>query len=193
MPNISAHMVVAKKIGEKFNINSDDFIRGNLLPDIIDIKDSHCKIEKAMYMVPNISRCIEMIDLNNDMQMGYFVHLLLDKHYLEDYLSKLYPNKNIFLDGKIYSDYDYINYKLVSHFKLDLDYLNQVLCTYNCKILKEKLKYNIECLRQNKNGQTKYLNFEDFSSFLVGVSEIISKELIGYANKSSKLCFRIKK
>ncbi len=37
MPSISAHMVVAKEVSKKLNISSDDFIKGNLLPDIIDM------------------------------------------------------------------------------------------------------------------------------------------------------------
>ena len=187
MPNISAHLIVAKEIGKKLNLNNDDFIRGNLLPDVIDEKDSHQKFKKGVYMVPNINLCLKKLDLNNDMDIGYLIHLLLDKHFLEDYLGTLYPNKNIFSDGKIYEDYDYLNYKLVTEFNLDLDYLNRILCTYNCKILGKKLLYNIECINQKKVGNIKYLNFESFSMFLSEISDFIIKELINYANESSKL------
>ena len=41
MPSICAHMVIAKEVGKRLNINSDDFIRGNLLPDI-GYKPVHC-------------------------------------------------------------------------------------------------------------------------------------------------------
>ena len=85
-------------------LNSEDFIRGNLLPDIIDIKNSHHKINSGIYMVPDIEYFLKTIDLTNDLDLGYLTHLLLDKHYLEDYLLQLYPNRNIFLDQEVYKD-----------------------------------------------------------------------------------------
>ena len=187
MPNISAHMIVAYEVGRILNITSDAFVRGNLLPDIIDKEDSHHKIESGMYLVPDINYYIKTLDLTNDLNKGYLVHLLLDKHYLEDYLSKIYPNKNVFLDGKIYTDYDYLNYRLVNSFNLDIYPLEKILTNYNCKILEEKLKYNIEYLKQKKKGKTVYLDFDSFSRFLFDISKVISKELIYYENKSRKL------
>ena len=35
MPGIASHMVVAKLVGEKLKLNSDDFIQGNIMPDIL--------------------------------------------------------------------------------------------------------------------------------------------------------------
>ena len=192
MPNISAHMIIAKEVAKRLKINSDEFIKGNLLPDIIDVDDSHHKIQNGVYMVPDIDYFLQNLDFSKDLNIGYFTHLLLDKHYLNDYLESLYPNTNIFLDGTIYKDYDYLNYLLVNRFKLDIDNLEHILSQYDCKIIKEKLKYNIDCLKQKKDGKTKYLNFENFASFLLEVSNTISKELIEYANKSSELYIRIR-
>ena len=185
MPNISAHMIVAREVGKRLNIKSDNFIRGNLLPDIIDINDSHHKIKSKVYMVPDISYFFKKLDLNNDLHLGYLVHLLLDKYYLEDYLAKLYPNKNIFIDSMIYRDYDYLNYNLIKKFKLNVSSLEQILTNFDCKILKEKLKYNIECLKQKKIGKTMYLDLDSFSDFLFDISKVISEELISYENKYS--------
>ena len=113
--------------------------------------------------------------------------MLLDKYYLEDYISKIYPNRNVFLDRKIYRDYDYINNKLVKKYSLNIKRLEKILLEYDCKILKEKLKYNIECLKQTKSGKLKYLDFNSFSQFLLDVSKTITKELADYERKSSKL------
>lgn len=192
MPNISAHMIVAQEIAKKLNINRDDFIKGNLLPDIIDMENSHHKLQVGVYKVPNIEYFLQSLDLSKDINVGYLTHLLLDKHYLIDYLSNLYPNTDVFLDGAIYKDYDYLNYLLVSKFGLQTDKLESVLSQYDCKILKEKLEYNLECLKQKKDGKTKYLNFESFARFLLDISDIISKELLDYASKFSKLyiCIR---
>ena len=185
MPSITPHMVVATEVAKILNINSEDFIRGNLLPDIIDIKNSHHKIESDVYMVPDIDYFLRTLDLTNDLDIGYLTHLLLDKHYLEDYLKKLYPNKNIFLDKKIYNDYDILNHSLVNNFNLDVEYIEKALMKYNCKIKEEKLKYNINCLKNNISGKTYYLNINNFSKFLKEVSKTISEELIEYENKSS--------
>ena len=192
MPNICAHMIVAKEVAKKINIDSDEFIKGNLLPDIIDMKDSHHKVQNGVYMVPDIEYFLHNLDFSKDLNIGYLTHLLLDKHYLSDYLGSLYPNTNIFQDGIIYDDYDYLNFLLVKRFKLNVDKLENILSQYDCKILEEKLKYNIEYLKQKKDGKTKYLNFESFASFLLEVSDTISKELLDYANKSSKLYIRIR-
>ena len=192
MPNISAHMIVAQEIAKKLNINRDDFIKGNLLPDIIDMENSHHKLQVGVYKVPNIEYFLQSLDLSKDINVGYLTHLLLDKHYFIDYLSNLYPNTDVFLDGAIYKDYDYLNYLLVSKFGLQTDKLEGVLSQYDCKILKEKLEYNLECLKQKKDGKTKYLNFESFAMFLLDISDIISKELLDYASKFSKLYIRIR-
>ena len=185
MPSITPHMVVATEVAKILNINSEDFIRGNLLPDIIDIKNSHHKVESDIYLIPDIDYFIKKLDLTNDLDLGYLTHLLLDKHYLEDYLKKIYPNKNIFLAKKIYNDYDILNHSLVNNFNLDVEYIEKALMKYDCKIKEEKLKYNINCLKNNISGKTYYLNINSFSKFLKEVSKTISEELIEYANKSS--------
>ena len=192
MPNISAHMIVAKEVAKRLNINSDEFIKGNLLPDIIDMEDSHHKVQNGVYMVPDIEYFLQNLDFSKDLNIGYLTHLLLDKHYLSDYLGSLYSNTNIFLDGTIYKDYDYLNFLLVDRYGLNIDKLENILSQYDCKILEEKLKYNIECLKQKKNGKKYYLNLESFEKFLSNVSIIISKELIQYANKSNKLSICIR-
>ncbi len=187
MPNISAHMIVAKEVAKRLNINSDEFIKGNLLPDIIDMEDSHHKVQNGVYMVPDIEYFLQNLDFSKDLNIGYLTHLLLDKHYLSDYLGSLYSNTNIFLDGTIYKDYDYLNFLLVNRFELDIDKLENILSQYDCKILEEKLKYNIEYLKQKKEGKTMYLDFDSFSKFLFDISKNISEELIYYENKSSQL------
>lgn len=192
MPNISAHMIVANEVSKKLNITSDDFIKGNLLPDIIDLENSHHKISYGDYMIPDIDYFVDRMDFDNDLYIGYLTHLLLDKHYLIDYIKFLYLNKNAFSDGIIYDDYNFLNALLVDKFELDIDYLESVLSNYDCKILEKKLKYNIEYLKQRTNGNPRYLDFESFSQFLLDVSNVISKELIYYANKRGKLFIRVR-
>lgn len=186
MPNISAHMIVGKEVAKRLKIESKEFIKGNLLPDIIDCDDSHHKIESGVYLVPDISYFLKELDLTDDLWKGYLVHLLLDKYYLEIYLSKKYKNKNVFLDGEIYKDYDYINKSLISEFNLDLNYFEKALSDYKQKISEERLLYNKECLMQDKSGDLKYLDYESFSQFLIGISYVISQELSEYIGDTGK-------
>jgi len=184
MPSIVAHMVVANKVASLLNIKSDDFYRGNLLPDIIDKEDSHMKIQSSIYLIPDIETNIKVLDLNKDIDKGYLVHLLLDKYYLEYYLSNKY-NYNIFVDNDIYKEYDYLSYDLVNIFNLDVKYLTNILSIYDCKIKEDKLKLNIRSLNQHTLGNTKYIDLESFSKFLNDISNVIAKDVCYYENKSS--------
>lgn len=191
MPSIGAHMVVGHLVGKKLNIETDDFIRGNLLPDISK-EDFHHKIQGSIYLIPDIDYWLDNLDLSKDLYIGCLVHLLLDKHYLEEYLGNLYPNQNVFVDGLIYKDYDYINNKLVTDIGLDINKLVKILSNFNCIFSKEKLQYNIECLSQYTPGITRYIDYESFITFLIEISEVISKELCRYANKHKELSLRIR-
>ena len=53
MPSIAAHMAVAKLISDKLYIDKEEFYKGNILPDIIDIPDSHHKMQ-----FPNRKLCL---------------------------------------------------------------------------------------------------------------------------------------
>lgn len=185
MPNICAHMIVAKEVGEKLGINSFDYYRGNLLPDISKDKDSHHRIDVGPFFIPDINYFIENLDLSKDINIGYLVHILLDYHYLTEYIMGLYPNRNIFEEpGRlVYLDYDYLNHDLVERFNLDTKYLSRGLAYFPMKIDKKKLKFNIRCLNQNKVGKTVFLDLDSFANFLENVSVIISEEMSKYVNK----------
>ncbi len=185
MPNISSHMIVAKEVGKRLNINSDDYYKGNLLPDIIISEDSHSRIAIGVLLIPDIDKFLSNNDINNDLYLGYLVHLLLDKHFLEDYIMKITPDKNIFDTGEIYKDYDYLNDDLVKRFNLDVEHLDSILNNFEDKILEDKLVYVKNCLKAKKEGTPVYLDLESLSRFLIEVSETISKEIIAYENKSS--------
>lgn len=188
MPNICAHMIVAKEVGKKIGINSDDYYRGNVLPDVISDMDSHHRIQGDIFQVPDVKWFIDKLNLDDEEQIGYLVHLLLDKHYLEDYLSKYFKNAEIFANKKIYHDYDAINHDLVERFNLDVSYLSKILSRFKrTDILHDKLKYNIECLNQNINEKPVYLDIDSFSNFLLNISDVIYKELMEYVNKYRKL------
>lgn len=179
MPSISGHMAVAKRVCEKLNINSDDFYRGNLLPDLyVDKIKSHYKIQGKKYLIPNIDYVVNNFDLKDYNNLGYLTHLLLDKYYLEDFLMDI--EEDVFKGDKLYRDYDILNKDLIDHFKIDTNYLYNVLSKIDDDISNDKLELNLRCLIQNKKGKTTFLDKNKFINFLEKASDLIAKDLKKY-------------
>ena len=178
MPNISSHMVIAKKVSDYLNIKDEEFFKGNLLPDLYDDKNkSHYKIQGNIYLIPNVDYVKKNLDFKNTINLGILTHLLLDKYYFEDYLPNKYNYNIIDNDKSIYNDYDILNKEIVEYFKLDTDYLKKILKDYVQDINKEKLDFNIKCLNIKKEGTTKYLEKNDFLNFLENISKKITKDI----------------
>lgn len=178
MPSIAAHMICAKLVSNNLDINDLEFIKGNLLPDIIDIKDSHHKMIGKHYYIPNIDYFINTLDLNNNLDLGYLSHLLLDKYFLEEYIYDEVNGEEVFLNKVMYKEYDIINYNLLRKFEIDVDYLNKILKDYEVPINQEKYNKNIKCLNLGDiDEDLKYLNVDSFSNFLIDASNNIVKYL----------------
>lgn len=189
MPGIVAHMVVAKLVGERLKINCDEFIEGNILPDILPESTTitHHKTKGKLYLIPDISYWREILDLTDNKQLGYYTHLLLDRHFLEEYVPNKVKNKNAFIDNSMYRDYDILNHRLVKRFDLDTEKIKQILSQKKDNVNRKKLDYNISCLSMREEGETENLDEKDFSEFLFDISQTISEEIEEYASKHSKL------
>lgn len=181
MPNMSAHMAVAKRVSELLNIDSEDFYKGNLLPDLYKDKiKSHYKIQGKIYLIPDIEYVKKKLNFKDKMNLGVFTHLLLDKYYLEEYLPNRYK-ENVFEKSKVlYKDYDILNKDIVKHFNLDIKYLKSILKNYKEGIDLDKLEYNLKCLDIVEYGDTIYLNKKEYLSFLEEISKKIAKEISKY-------------
>lgn len=181
MPSIASHFVVAKLVSKHLNINSDDFYKGNILPDIIDISNSHVKIKGTYYEIPNIEYISKNINFNNDLELGYFCHLLLDKYFLEEYvLDKVKNYKEIdpFLSKRMYNDYTKINYRLVKYFDLDVSYLNRIMNNIDLSLNDEKVNSNLNSINTKEVfGKLECLDLKSYISFLEDISLRISNEL----------------
>lgn len=180
MPNMSAHMAIAKRVSDALKINSDDFYKGNLLPDLYKDKiKSHYKIQGKIYLIPDINKVINSLDFNSKKNLGILCHLLLDKYFFDEYLPSIF-DKDIFNsdDSKvIYKDYDILNKDIVEYFNLDVDYITKTLSNFEEDIEQDKLELNISCLRKVENGTTYYLDKDDFIKFLDEVSNKILGEV----------------
>lgn len=165
MPSMSSHMAVASKICEKLNVNKDNFIKGNLLPDLYDDKTiSHFKIQGKKYMIPDIELASNELDLSNDMYLGYLCHLILDKYYFEEYINKY--EFDVFEDERIYDDYDVLNTIIINHFNLDVDYIKKIMNDFPDDINNRKLFVNINCLNKNVDSKLKIVDKDEFIDFL---------------------------
>lgn len=102
MPSWGIHLATTKKILEKINIeNKNDFIFGNILPDILNgylIKDvsnivSHRDTHYDIYKQERFSsykKFYELYkqDLDNKVVLGYLVHLMTDNLWNKEFYNK---------------------------------------------------------------------------------------------------------
>ena len=190
MPSIAAHMAVAKLVSGNLKIHNYDFIKGNLLPDIILKENSHYKVKGKFFLIPDTDYFKRIFDLYDNLYLGYYVHLLLDKYFLEEFVPKNISNLDVFQDKTMYNDYNLINYQIIKEFGLDVEFLKKVLQDFSVDISKDKLDYNVGCLSIKEVQDTTCLNFNDFSQFLYNISSVISKEIEDYAGSSNKLFVR---
>lgn len=197
MPSIAAHMICAKLVSNNMNINDPEFIKGNLLPDIIDSNDSHHKIIGKHYYIPNIDYFIKTLNLNDNLYLGYLTHLLLDKYFLEDYIYDEVNGEEVFLNKIMYREYDIINYRLLNKFNIDVNYLNEILKDYKVPINQKKYNKNIDSLNLGDSEEKlRYLNVDSFSKFLIEASNNIVEYLEEVKKdecKSSVPCYCLRK
>jgi len=151
------------------------------LPDIIDINDSHRKIKGFYYEVPNIEYFKSKIDFNNNLELGYLCHLLLDKYFLDEYVVnqiKDYKEIDPFLSKRIYNDYTKINYKLVKYFGLNVDYINKIMKSIKVPLNSNKFNVNLNCInKKQENGSLECIDLDSYISFLEDISIRIANEL----------------
>lgn len=181
-------MVVAKLVGDKLNINNPEFIKENLLPDVLnDKEDSHHKKNGKYFLIPDTDYFKNRFDLSDSLCLGYYIHLLLDKYFLEDFVPNNISNLDVFKEKIMYNEYDMVNYELVRRFGLDVPYLKSVLSVYPFPIDADRLKRNLDRLSITSTGETIYLNINDFANFLQVISITICKEVEIYVSKSDDM------
>lgn len=99
MPSWGIHLEIANRVNKKLNLNTNEFLFGNILPDIQD-----------GYVVADISNIVNHLEshyydgihntyerfyefnkdiINEDISIGYLVHLLTDFHFNKYFRKKL--------------------------------------------------------------------------------------------------------
>lgn len=153
MPSWPVHIALANKLKKEYNLN-DDFIIGNILPDVLDgyilipsnITDKNIshyrtkgKIDYDLFLKEHKN------NLNNPIILGYFVHLLTDKFY------NLQTAKNHYIKDKNETKIILNNKKIISKNKTTLEMKQKELTQYG-HILKNKLGAKIKINKNTKNN-----------------------------------------
>ena len=140
MASALIHLAVAKKLTENINIkNRKDYYLGSIAPDLskqigLNKMSSHFLIH-TKEDVPNTEMFINKNPnfMNNEIELGYFIHLYTDKLWFDGFLNNFICNNSIkLLDGTIiettkeemqnmiYSDYTNMNIQLIDKYDMDL-------------------------------------------------------------------------
>lgn len=99
MPSHKIHIKIANEINKKIKLDSDKLLLGSVLPDLTRKMHyvSHFKTIKDDHKFYNIDLFMKKYNLNNEILMGYLIHLLTDK-FFNDYVRKKYF---VFKDNKL--------------------------------------------------------------------------------------------
>lgn len=140
MASALIHLAVAKKLTENINIkNRKDYYLGSIAPDLskqigLNKMSSHFLIH-TKEDIPNTEMFINKYPnfMNNEFELGYFIHLYTDKLWFDGFLNNFICNNSIkLLDGTIiettkeemqnmiYSDYTNMNIQLIDKYDMDL-------------------------------------------------------------------------
>lgn len=150
MPGFVIHIAVAKEYLKKHNNNEydDEFIKGNILPDLTDDKTKTHYGKSPTYT--NLKEFLLHNKLNNSLNKGIFLHLITDYLFYNYYLENV-PRKSS--KEILHNDYDIINKDLIEKYDI-------------------KLPENIEKYVFYKNGESKILTFNLAVKVIKEISEL---------------------
>lgn len=141
MASALIHLAVAKKVLESISVeNEKHFYLGSIAPDIAKMigstrNISHFILDSEDTDTPNIGRFLKKYKkyLNNSYELGYYVHLLTDVLWFDEFLPNfvvdgcLVSKKGEFLHFDadelleiLYDDYSNLNPQVIEYYNLDL-------------------------------------------------------------------------
>lgn len=141
MASALIHFAVAKKVNEKINVsNEKHFLLGSIAPDIAKMigstrEKSHFILDTDKSDSPNIGVFLKKYKkyLNNPYELGYYVHLLTDVLWFDEFLPNFIKEDYIINRSKeivhfneeeikylIYNDYTNLNPEILSYYNFDL-------------------------------------------------------------------------
>lgn len=117
MPGFVIHIAIGNEYLRKHNIleNKDDFIQGNIQPDLAKDKTKTHYGKSPTYT--NLKEFLKYNELNSPLNRGIFLHLIADYLFYNYYL------KDVPREGTreiLHSDYDIINKDIIKKYNVTL-------------------------------------------------------------------------
>lgn len=187
MPSLDIHIAIARKYLKKYNDIKDEisFIKGNLEPDLVDDRiASHYTIktdDRVLYHILKnkigLSDYLNSKRVNNDYEKGYFLHLVTDfiffNQFFDDEYIKITEYGNFKKD--LYYSYNIIHSYLIDNY--DIRYT-----PFNDKVEKRISTSQVDA---NYDGEER-TNIIPYNKLDIFIDEILKKDVNGYLNYFSK-------
>lgn len=148
MASVVMHLAIAKLVNEKLGMNERELFLGTIAPDLSKVVGKK-KYKSHFYKntrstIPDLEKFIKKYrrSMKKPFEMGYYIHLYVDKLWQEVVASDLFNTDSITLlngsvitvkesDAKklLYSDFSNINVDLIGRYEIDLSlfYLEPVI------------------------------------------------------------------
>lgn len=148
MSSLKMHIAISMKIKEEFNY-SNIFLLGAILPDIIKLiignrKITHFEKQEIIDLDEFINK---QKNLENELVLGYYAHLIEDKIWYELYMREKYFKLPEYSDSKLYNDYSFVDNIFYKDRCIDMDTQNISEMLYEAI---EKININDICLMDSE-------------------------------------------
>ena len=195
MPSSNIHLKVANELNKRLNINSLDFIVGNIAPDSVNINGfapkevrwtSHLRDKDYDVWIENIKQFYDLYKdkINNQFLLGYVSHALTD--VIHDKYLYMKQRKQLVEDTKCMDNeaHNLLRDDMDNYTFKEFSELNEQLKNYENKyevlnVKKDELNNWIRKVLEfyRENTTSKYQTEEDMEFLIKTVGEIL-KEII---------------
>ena len=199
MPSFGIHIATANEVAKRIQVNKNDFILGNILPDALRgymvpelsrikrYQITHYSDEdiagNKIINYPNMDLFLKNNIVENDVELGYFTHLLTDYYWNKKTIEAHGRDCNI----KKQQDFAIFNKKLILKNNLDYPTYDETLIEKSKNILpitNEELSKIVKYFDNYKekidtNGDEKYQLFskDDLENIYNECTQFVVKEI----------------
>lgn len=175
MPSLGFHIAIARKYLKKYDDIEDEmaFIEGNLDPDLADDRiAAHYSerkpgdsLEKVLRNKVQLDRYLKDREVNSDYEKGYFLHLLADFRFFNEFIDMDYVRtaKRGEFRKDLYYTYDVVHAYLAKNY--DIDY-GPFADAVNARIVASQAEAGYD-----GSERTKILSDEKVDEFIEGILE----------------------
>lgn len=207
MPTWAIHLSIAKKLNTKLNLSKDEFLFGNILPDIpngyyikdissiISYNETHfIPVDEDKYInCPKIPKYELFLDkysnyIKNPVILGYYVHLLTDYYFNKEIINN-YITLGVNVDFNTIKQFDFklLEKYLINKTDIKIPKYNEKIYFDSIKLLKltkDDIKKTINYLNNKyykdnikSNDEYKLIPFNELLKIYEGCIEFINSEI----------------